>query len=154
MPFSTAAEGKILLKTEGSVVTLVSWPSASGSVVLPESVSVIGPYAFYDCKDISGITFPAGLQTIGNYAFYNCVSLAAIDIPVGTSGIGNYTFQNCLSLVSVTVRAETPFTLGSTAIFTGTPASLRFYVPAGKVDAYKGANGWIAYADRIFAIEE
>jgi hypothetical protein len=126
-PFSTAENGKILLKTEDQAVTVVAYPSASGSVSLPAETTAIGPSAF------SG-----------------CIALTEVDMPAEITTIGNNAFVDSLFLSSVTIRAETPPMVGSgNFAYTG---NLQFYVPAGKVDDYKAATWWSGYTDRISAI--
>jgi hypothetical protein len=150
--FFTAAGGKILLKTEGAAVTLVSYPSALGNVTLPDNITAIGPYAFYGCSGLSAIELPAGITNIGTYAFRGCLNLSAIDIPGSIKSIGSYVFANCYSLASVTIRAETPPTINS-PFFENSLTGFKFYVPADKVGIYKSASGWITYyAGKIFAI--
>jgi hypothetical protein len=48
------------------------------SLVIPESVKIIGDAAFYDCKKLASVTLPGGLTDIGYRAFEDCASLAAI----------------------------------------------------------------------------
>ena len=83
-------------------------------------------------------------------AFYGCTSLTSITIPSGVTSIGNNTFNGCTSLTSITVEATTPPTLGLN-VFNNTN-NCPIYVPAESVDAYKTANNWSKYADRIKAI--
>jgi hypothetical protein len=50
----------------------------------------------------------------------------------------------------VYVRRDTmPLTTLGSSAFGNTAASLRIYVPASVVAAYKGMNGWSSYASRI-----
>ena len=44
------------------------------SVTLPDSVKVIGDYAFYGCSGLEKIVIPASVETIG-YAFVGCTNL-------------------------------------------------------------------------------
>ena len=39
------------------------------SVSLPNTLTAIGSYAFYNCRSLTDITLPASLTTIGEYAF-------------------------------------------------------------------------------------
>ena len=45
------------------------------AVILPESVTNIGWFAFYECGDLSGVTLPATVVSIGYAAFDGCPSL-------------------------------------------------------------------------------
>ena len=121
------------------------------SVVIPNSVTSIGNYAFNRCGNLANVIIGNGVVSIGNYAFEDCSSLTSVTIPSGVTSIGNYAFDGCGSLTSVFVLAETPPTLGNNNVFAGTNNS-PIYVPAASVDAYKTANRWRGYADRIQAI--
>lgn len=68
------------------------------SIVLPESVKIIGNDCFKD-SSVKTITLPAGLERIGNYAFYNCTKLAKVYTDgVANAQIGVYAFAQCESL--------------------------------------------------------
>ncbi len=74
------------------------------SITIPASVTSIGQYAFYDCSNLQTVTFAEGsqLQTIGNYAFQNCSALTNITIPASVTSIGRYAFDDCSNLQTVT----------------------------------------------------
>lgn len=41
-------------------------------VVLPDTITSIGDYAFWGCSNLHTINLPDSITYIGNYAFYNC----------------------------------------------------------------------------------
>jgi hypothetical protein len=47
-------------------------------VILPNSVRIIGSYAFYDCRGPESITFGTGLKNIYDAAFNHCAKLKRI----------------------------------------------------------------------------
>ena len=98
----------------------------------------------------SVITIEGG-NTVG--AFYNCTGLQIADLGTGLTSIGQDTFRNCTSLTSIICRAFNPPTL-TTLTFRGIPDETKFYVPNDRVDDYKAATGWIAFASRIFSIND
>ena len=60
-------------------------------------VTAIGPYALYDCSNLSKITIPTTVSSIGNYAFYNATNLAEINynaISCADLSSMNYVFTN------------------------------------------------------------
>ena len=65
------------------------------TVIIPDSVSEIGNYAFYLCSSMKNLTIGSNLESIGNYAFYGCSSLKEISIPNNTYVIGEYAFTSC-----------------------------------------------------------
>ena len=73
------------------------------SVTIGENVTSIGNRAFYDCSALTSITIGNSVTSIGNYAFNNCSSLTSITIPNSVTSIGNCAFNNCSSLTSITI---------------------------------------------------
>ena len=70
-------------------------------LVIPDDVTSIGDYAFYDCDSITSVVIPDSVTSIGNSAFYGCSSLQSVVIPNSVTSIGNYAFSGCSSLTSV-----------------------------------------------------
>ena len=124
--------------------------SSLTSITIPNSVTRIGDSAFYTCDRLTGITIPNSVTIIGYDAFYNCDRLTGITIPNSVTNIGNRAFIYCHKLTEVTVQATTPPSLGSDAFYDS--GISRIYVPADSLDAYKTADGWKDYADKIWAI--
>lgn len=66
-------------KLGGMPVTTIDDSAFQGctmaEVVLPDSVTTIGEYAFADCQNLRTITLPATLRTVGAAAFKNCTAL-------------------------------------------------------------------------------
>ena len=50
------------------------------NTIIPNGVTSIGEWAFYDCSDLTSVTIPSSVTTIGVGAFYNCPGLANIDV--------------------------------------------------------------------------
>ena len=73
------------------------------STVIPNSVTSIGDYAFYNCSGLSIVTIGNLVTSIGQCAFYGCSGLASVTIPNSVTSIGNSAFRNCSGLTSVTI---------------------------------------------------
>ena len=73
------------------------------NTTIPNSVTSIGEYAFYQCKFLASITIPNSVTSIGSEAFYECISLASITIPNSVTSIGKAAFRSCESLPSVII---------------------------------------------------
>jgi hypothetical protein len=73
------------------------------SVDIPDSVTSIGKYAFYMCRDLNAITFSDRLTSIGVKAFYDCSELTSIVIPNSVTRIGDGAFSFCKNLTSITI---------------------------------------------------
>ena len=55
-----------------------NWRSTIVSISLPQGITSIGSYAFYNCSKLTAIDFPDNLVSIGRSAFYNCRNLESI----------------------------------------------------------------------------
>jgi predicted ribosomally synthesized peptide with SipW-like signal peptide len=72
-------------------------------IVIPDSVTSIDLKAFIDCESLTNITLPASLQELGGHVFENCTSLTEITIPDGVTKFNNEVFGKCTSLQTVTI---------------------------------------------------
>ncbi len=72
-------------------------------VVIPDSVTKIGAYAFQDCTSLTSVTIPDSVTLIGESAFDGCTSLTSITIPDSVTKIGSWAFWDCTSLTSITI---------------------------------------------------
>ena len=68
--------------------------TTAGTFTVPENVTVILPYAFYNCNQINDIIFNQNLKTVGSYAFGNCRSLSRLYLPQSVTLIGYDAFYN------------------------------------------------------------
>ena len=86
------------------------------SIVIPKSVTIIGIGAFFDCKNLSNITFEEGstLQSIGHYAF-NGSGLVSIEIPKSVTSIGQNAFN--ISLIEIIFKKKSKLESISSYLF-------------------------------------
>ena len=73
------------------------------NTTIPSSVTSIGDYAFWGCKDMTSVTIPSSVASIGKGAFCDCSGLTSITIPESVTTIGVSAFTNCSGLTSVTI---------------------------------------------------
>ena len=73
------------------------------SVIIENSVTSIGSYAFEDCTSLTNVTIGNSVTSIGKRAFLGCASLTSVTIGNSVTSIGNYAFSCCESLTSVTI---------------------------------------------------
>lgn len=73
------------------------------NIQLPEKLTLIGAYAFCNCKNLEQVQLPSQLNKLGGDAFRDCTSLDKIDIPAGLKQIESATFCNT-GLNSVTLH--------------------------------------------------
>ncbi len=73
------------------------------SVIIPNTITIIGNNAFNGCSALTGIDIPNSIFIIGDYAFRNCTGLLNVNIPDSLSTIGAYSFYGCSGLTSLTI---------------------------------------------------
>lgn len=81
--------------------TLTQYNGRDKRVIVPQHITEIGEFAFYNCETIQEIILPKHLKSIGSFAFYSCSSLIHIDIPEQVELIGNGAFSYCAHLESI-----------------------------------------------------
>lgn len=108
----------------------------SADITLPDDLTKVGNYAFYDGRNLritslpSGITtigsyafgmtainvtsLPDGITSLGTYAFYSCSNLALTSLPSGLTTIPTSCFQNCTRLALTSLPSGVT-TIGSNA---------------------------------------
>ena len=77
-----------------------AWASGD-SYTIPEGVTAIADYAFYNCDGIKRVSIPEYVTTIGYKAFYDCNGLA--EAYIDSSVIGSDAFSGCNYLKNVTL---------------------------------------------------
>lgn len=151
------------------------------SIVIPEGVTEIGKWAFRNATALASISLPDSLESFGAYAdnamTFMGTKITSIVIPDKVTEMPRNMFARCNELVSITYgsgitqanyvasaalpklaeiifTSATPPTISTDFLEDQTLANLQIKVPAAAVDAYKAAENWTAYADRIVANTE
>lgn len=138
--------------------------SSLKNITLPESLTTIEYNAFQRCTSLEEIVIPDAVTTIEKQVFSHCTSLTTATIGSKVESIGVSCFNECKKLVTVICKAETPPTLEFDKRGNGPFMkddnwnSIKYikniYVPTNAVEAYKAADGWKDFSDRISAITE
>jgi hypothetical protein len=74
-----------------------------GEFTIPDSVTSIGDYTFFDCTGLTSIVIPDSVTTIGEVAFGGCTGLTSIVIPDSVTTIGMGAFRDCTGLTSIVI---------------------------------------------------
>jgi len=124
----TGAGGALTIPSElgGYAVKQVGngWPPVFGyqntsvtSVIIPNSVTTIGDYAFSNCTGLTGtLTIPNSVTSIGISAFAGCTGLTSITIPNSVKTIRDRAFQMCFSISQIIIP-EGVESIGSAAFY-------------------------------------
>ena len=114
--------GSAVKKVGDGSAPIFGWPNTSvtsitiSSIIIPNSVTSIGSFAFYGCTSLTSITIPNSVTSIENSAFYNCTALASVTIGNSVTSIGDWVFYGCTSLTSVTIPNSVT-SIGSSAFY-------------------------------------
>ncbi len=162
-PNYASASGVLFNK---SLTTLIEYPGGlTESYVVPNSVTNIGDYAFFNCSGLtnlsmggnvtsisygafvgshlSSVTIGSSVRSIGESAFFAC-DLTSVTIPDSVTNIGQWAFENCPLLNAAYFEGNAP-TVG------GGPGSADYtvfvndYGPVfekGTVYYLPGTTGW------------
>lgn len=151
--------------------------SAIEEIVMP-NVEIIGNTAFSGTKLTGNLNLPK-LKTLG-HSFLNCnlirveklglidtipneggsglgcfsgnKNLEFVNIPETVTSVGN--FIGCDKLITIISNPVNPPSMLTNRLFNTTPTELKIYVPDESVEAYKQADRWSKYADRIKPLSE
>lgn len=73
------------------------------NTIIPNSVKIIGEYAFYGCNGLTSVVIPGSVKSIGDSAFFECNNLTSVIIPNSVKTIGESAFQGCTKLIMVSL---------------------------------------------------
>lgn len=107
----------LLLTKDGQ--TIVAVPEGLASMTIPECVTDIGEFAFYNCSGLTNIIIPEGVTSIGDFAFRDCSGLTSVAIPDSVTSIGYGAFELCQSLTEVTIPNAVTNIWGSAFAYSG-----------------------------------
>ena len=85
-----------------------------GDLVIPNSVTAIDDYAFYECTSLNGsLTLSNSLKTIGTCAFYWCAKLKGnLTLPDSVTTIGDNAFCDCHKFTGILTIPNSVSTIG------------------------------------------
>lgn len=167
---STTGEG--VISFESNVIEIgrdaISNNKLITSIVLPNTVEVIGYNAFYGCTNLHTVYIPEKVAEILDGTFGSC-KLNNFKLSPKTESIGERAFQDCeietivlpntiktiqdeafqhSNLRELYLQGSTPPYLG-TYPFWNVDDQLIIYVPIGYEDVYKNHSRWTQYKDKI-----
>lgn len=98
------------------VHSLTANGSSLTELVVPESVTTIKNYAFYNCQKLTSATIGNGVTSIGNSAFSGCTGLTSAILGNSVESIGQSTFYDCYQLNSINIPNRVT-SIGSSAFY-------------------------------------
>lgn len=80
--------------------------TALESIVLPDNVASIGANAFENCYGLKEVKMPEGLLLLSEYAFYSCWALEELVLPAGITTIQDSAFDDCEQLTLIVTEGS------------------------------------------------
>ena len=114
------------------------------AITIPNSVTSIGNYAFYNLNHLTSVTIPNDMTSIGEHAFDGCSGLTSITIPNSVTSIGENAFLGCSGLTTVISEMDEPCSYISdhnTPVIGDIIPGCVLSVPIGTTEKYIAA-GW------------
>ena len=92
----TSQDGVLFNKEQ---TELIQYPASKSdrNYKVPQGVTNIRNYAFYNCKSLWTVTISQGVESIGDLAFGMCSHLTQVTIPDSVTSIGDDVFNNYVS---------------------------------------------------------
>ncbi|MBR3046046.1 MAG: leucine-rich repeat protein, partial [Oscillospiraceae bacterium] len=87
------------------------------NITIPEDVTAIGEYAFYNCSALKEIELPEVLETIGREAFSGCksVDFGRLFLPETIRSVGNHAFSQCSGLTEIIIPGDSEVKMDASA---------------------------------------
>ena len=98
----TSENGVLFNKNKTTVLCYPAGKTES-SYTIPNGVTNIATYAFYDCSRLTSVIIPNSVTSIGRSAFSDCENIKSVIIPNSVTSIGNDAFMDCNNLSLITI---------------------------------------------------
>ena len=102
------------------------------STIIPDTVTSIGRFAFYECLNLTSIEIPNSVTSIGESAFCGCTGLTSLVIPNSVTSIGESAFRGCTGLTSLVIPNSVT-SIGESA-FRGCTGLTSVVIPASVIE--------------------
>ena len=108
-----------------------------------------GPISFIEAHhlylngtEVTNLIIPNSVTSIGSYAFYGCHGLTSVTIPNSVTSIGDLAFEDCINLTEIYTLNITPPSANMDKYYYDIYQNATLYVPNEALNAYRNAEGW------------
>ena len=137
--------------TSVNITDIASWCNISFTV--PNANPLYYVHNLYlNSTLVTDLVIPDGVTSVGEYAFYNCDNLTTVTIPNSVTSIGNKTFYNCSSLTTINVANDNPDYCSIDGVLFNKAQTILILYPAGKADdSYSIPNSVTSIVEGAFS---
>jgi len=124
---------------------------SDNSFTIPDGITTIGKYSFFECTGLTSVTIPDSVSGIGDSAFNSCTSLTSLTIPNNVFYIGTSAFNNCTGLLSINVSSGNKAYSSENGVLYNKEKTMLYTYPAGKAaGSFTVPNSVTMIYDRAF----
>ena len=116
--------------------------SGCKKTIIPNSVTSISWYAFYECSGLTSVTIPNSVTSIGYWAFCDCSGLTSVIIPNSVTEIGDEAFRGCSGLTRIDTYPNPEKVRTGARAFDGVPKDGTLHMLPKYLSAYRTASQW------------
>ena len=99
-----SVEGNLYSK-DGKILIQYAVGKTEADFTIPEDVTCVGDFAFYDSSSLTSIVIPDSVESIGSYAFENCYALTTVNYTGNQDDWDmisiDYWYNSCLANVTI-----------------------------------------------------
>ena len=121
--------------------------SGCKKTIIPNSVTSISWYAFYECSGLTSVTIPNSVTSIGDGAFEHCTGLTSVTIPNSVTSIGYWAFRGCSGLTRIDAYPNPEKVSTGARAFDGVPKDGTLHVLPKYLSAYRTASQWCEFTN-------
>ena len=96
------------------------------------------------------MTIPNSVTSIGYWAFYECTGLTSIEIPNSVTSIGYDAFERCTGLTSINVASDNPNYCSVNGVLFNKNRTMLISYPGGKQGVYSIPNSVTSIGEGAF----
>jgi hypothetical protein len=106
--YYTSVDGVLF---DNNMTELVAYPigNTRTSYTIPDGVTIIDAYSFFDCYYIANLTMPDTVEYVGDEAFLNCSNLKEVTMSNSLKRIDAFSFAYCEKLTNITIPDSVTF---------------------------------------------
>ena len=106
-------------------------------------------HLYLNGEEVKDLVIPNSVTSIGKYAFHGCSGLTSVTIGNSVTRIGQNAFANCTELLDVYCYAENVPSTSSNAFDGSYPEYVTLHVPDASIDSYKATAPWSVFVNIV-----
>ncbi len=101
---------------------------------------------FAGCASLTDVVLSETLTRVGNYAFNGCTGIKHLTLGVGITTLGQNAFAGCNAIETVTSKNDIAPSMGNVNCFNNVYNDATLYIPIGATEDYQLTNYWNKFA--------